>query len=58
MMSSQFDSCHENPESALKETLRSLANSNMSDKEIRSILSQILAKDRDRPLYSTQFGDH
>ncbi len=57
-MSGQFDSYNEQPKSDLKETLRSLANSNMSDSEIRVILSQLCTKTQDRPQYNSQFGDH
>jgi hypothetical protein len=54
---SQFDSYNEQPKSDLKETLKSLANSNMSDNEIRLILSQ-LSNQNKQPQYNSQFGDH
>ncbi len=55
---SQFDSYNEQQQSDLKETLRSLANSNMSDNEIRLILSQLCGQQQQRPQYNSQFGDH
>lgn len=57
-MSSQFDSYNEQPKSDLKDTLRSLANSNMSDNEIRLVLSQLCNQSKQQPQYNSQYGDH
>jgi hypothetical protein len=41
---SQWDERNEQPKSELKETLKVLGNSNMSDTEIRLVLSQLVNK--------------
>ena len=55
---SQWDSYNEQPKSDLKETLKTLANSNMSDTEIKLVLAQIVNNTPQRPVYNSQFGDH
>lgn len=55
---SQWDSYNEQPKSDLKETLKTLANSNMSDTEIKLVLAQIVNNAPQRPVYNSQFGDH
>ena len=57
-MSSQWDQYNEQPKSDLKETLKTLANSNMSDAEIKLVLAQIVNNTPQRPTYNSQFGDH
>jgi hypothetical protein len=55
---SQWDDYNEQPKSELKETLKVLANSNMSEAEIKLVLSQLINKTPQQPIYNSQFGDH
>lgn len=55
---SQFDSYNEQPKSDLKETLKTLAFSNMTDTEIKLILAQIVGSAVPRQTFNSQFGDH
>lgn len=57
-MSSQWDQYNEQPKSDLKETLKTLANSNMNDAEIKLVLAQIVNNTPHRATYNSQFGDH
>lgn len=40
---SQWDSYNEQPKSYLKETLKTMTNSNMNDAEIKLVLTQIVS---------------
>ena len=56
---SQFDDRDGSTEkTTLKNTLRVLANSNMSDEAIMVVLSQLCSQPVKQPQYNSQFGDH
>ena len=55
---SQWDSYNEQPKSYLKETLKTMTNSNMNDDEIKLVLTQIVNNTPQCPTYNSQFGDH
>ena len=57
-MSSQWYQYNEQPKSDLKETLKTLANSNMNDAEIKLVIAQIVNNTPHRATYNSQFGDH
>ena len=49
---------NEQPNSSIKETLKKLANSNMSDTDIKLVLSHIVNSKCQSPTHNSQFGDH
>jgi hypothetical protein len=53
---SQFDSYNEQPKSDLKEALKYIANSDMTENQVRLIISQL--SQQQCPQNNSQFGDH